>query len=355
MKHVLITGSNGLVGSEAVNFFSKKNYRAIGIDNNLRNYFFGVQGDTRWKLADLKKKNRKYINYSIDIRNYKKIENIFKKYSNKIKCVIHAAAQPSHDWAYKEPVTDFSVNALATLYMLELTKKFSPKAVFIYLSTNKVYGDLPNYLKFSKKKKRFELKKKDKYFNGIDECMSIDNSMHSLFGVSKCSADLLVQEYGKNLKLKTGIFRAGCITGPNHSGAELHGFLNYLIKCNLNKKLYKIFGYKGKQVRDNIHSFDLINCFWSFIKKPRYGEVYNIGGSRLNSCSVLELISKIEKFTKIKMNFKIQKKNRKGDHKWYISDVAKFKSHYPKWKLKYNLDEIIIQTIEHLRDKMNPR
>lgn len=350
MKYVLITGSSGLVGSEAVNFFIKKRFKIIAIDNNLRKYFFGKNADTNWqKKIQVKKYKTKISHYPIDIRNHKKIANIFKKYKNKIKCIIHSAAQPSHDWAYKNPTLDFDINAKSTLHLLECTKKFCSKATFIFVSTNKVYGDTPNKLRIKENKTRFMIIDK-KFRNGINENLSIDKSTHSLFGVSKCSADLIVQEYGRNLKLKTGIFRAGCITGPKHSGAELHGFLNYLIKCNLKKIRYNIFGYKGKQVRDNIHSYDLVNAFWHFHLKPRKGEVYNIGGSLKNSCSILEAINLVEKITNQKMIYSFRKKNRVGDHICYISDISKLKKHYPKWKLKYSLKEIIKQIIKEIKN-----
>ena len=320
MKYALITGSSGLVGSEAVDFFIKKKFKIIAIDNNFRKYFFGKNADTNWqKKIQIKKYKRKIFYHSVDIRNQQKITDIFLKYRKNIKCIIHAAAQPSHDWAYKEPMLDFDINAKST-----------------------------NKLRIREKKDKFEIIDA-RYKNGINENLSIDKSTHSLFGVSKCSADLLAQEYGRNLKLKTGIFRAGCITGPNHSGAELHGFLNYLVKCNLKKIKYNVFGYKGKQVRDNIHSYDLINAFWNFHLKPKRGEVYNIGGSLKNSCSILEAIKLIEEITKQKMIFTLKKKNRVGDHICYISDISKLKKHYPKWRIKYSLKDIITQIIKQMK------
>ena len=345
MNKVIITGSSGLVGSEAVKFFSKKKFNVIGIDNNFRKKLFGDTADNMPNLKMLKKKYKNFENHNIDIRNFKSLKKIFKNNKNKIKCIIHAAAQPSHDWAAKDPFTDFSINSQATLNLLELTKKFCPKATFIFVSTNKVYGDRPNSLRLIEKKTRWEIHPKSKYLNGIDENMSIDNCTHSLFGVSKSAADLMVQEYGKNFGINTGIFRAGCITGPNHAGAELHGFLNYIIKANLTKKKYTIFGYKGKQVRDNIHSYDLINCFWEFSKKPRKGEIYNIGGGRKNSCSIIEVMEKIHSKTKIKFNYSKSTKNRVGDHIWYISNNKKFQKHYKHWKIKYNLDRILDEII----------
>ena len=344
MKICIVTGSNGLVGSSAVEFFLKKKFKVIGIDNNLREYFFGKDGSTSWvKKINLKKNNFEHKN--IDIRNYKKIENIYKNNKNKIKLIIHAAAQPSHDWAAKEPLTDFTVNANGTLNLLECARIYSPKAKFVFTSTNKVYGDNPNRLKIYEKKTRWELKKNDENFKGIKENFSIDNSIHSFFGVSKTYADLIVQEYGKNLGLKTVCFRGGCITGPNHSGANLHGFLSFLVKQSLKNKKYDLIGYKGKQVRDNLHSIDLINCFWEFFKKPRKGEIYNIGGGRKNSCSIIEVMEKIHSKTKIKFNYSKSTKNRVGDHIWYISNNKKFQKHYKHWKIKYNLDRILDEII----------
>jgi len=286
MNIALITGSCGLVGSESVDFFIKKNFHVLGVDNNLREFFFGKNGSTIWlkkKIKETYKKNYKHFN--IDIRDYSKLEEIFKKYKTKIKVIIHSAAQPSHDWAATNPIIDFNVNANATLNLLMLTNKYLTKQTpFIYMSTNKVYGDTPNYLKIKELKTRFELNSKNKFFKGINESMSIDNNIHSLFGASKLAADILVQEYGKNFGLKTVCFRAGCITGSNHSGAKLHGFLSYLVKSCIKNNSYTILGYKGKQVRDNIHSKDLVNCFWEFYKKPTKGEVYNIGGGRKSNC-----------------------------------------------------------------------
>ena len=346
MKIAMITGSNGLVGSESVRFFLKKKFKVLGIDNNLREYFFGKDGSTIW-IKNENNKLKNYLNFSIDIRDKNKLEKIFKKFKNKIDCIIHAAAQPSHDWAAKEPHTDFSINANGTLNLLEFTKKYCPKAKFIFTSTNKVYGDNPNKLPLIEKKTRFEINKKHKYYKGINETMNIDNCTHSLFGVSKTSSDLMVQEYGKNLGLFTVIFRAGCITGTNHSSAELHGFLSYLVKKSLSKKSYNIIGYKGKQVRDNIHAEDLISCFWEYYKNPKKkGEFYNIGGSRFSSCSVIEALNLVEKIKKIKIKRKYINKARTGDHIWWISDISKFKKDYPKFKLNYSFQKIVKEMVK---------
>ena len=347
MSLVIITGSCGLVGSESVEYFCKKGFDVVGIDNNLRQFFFGKDGDTNWVKQKLKKKFKNYKHFNLDIRNKDKIEKIFRYYKKKIDLIIHAAAQPSHDWAKNNIKIDFEVNALATINLLEATRKFSSRSPFIFLSTNKVYGDNPNHLPLIEKKERWEIKKNHKYFKGIDESLSIDNCTHSFFGTSKTYSDLVVQEYGKNYGLKTSAFRAGCITGPNHSGAKLHGFLSFLTKCILKKKKYFVNGYLGKQVRDNIHSSDLVSCFWEFYKNPQSGVTYNIGGGRKSNCSILEAISIIEKKTGIKAKIKILKSNRIGDHIWYISNLQKFKKDFPKWKQKYNttkiLDELILK------------
>lgn len=345
MKIALITGSCGLVGSEASLFFSKKNFKILGIDNNSRKFFFGKDGDISWIKNKLKKKLQNYSHFNTDIRNYKHLEKIFKKYKKNIKVVIHAAAQPSHDWAKNKPFVDFEINAKGTLNLLELTRIYSPNSPFIFMSTNKVYGDNPNKLPLIETRTRWEIKKTHKYKSGIDETMSIDDSTHSFFGSSKCYADLIVQEYGKNIGLKTACFRAGCITGPNHSGAKLHGFLSYLVKISLQKKKYTLIGYKGKQVRDNIHSEDLISCFWEFYKNPGYGEIYNTGGGRYSNCSVIEALNLVEKIAKIKIRRKVLKENRIGDHIWYISSMKRFKKRYPKWKQKYSTKKIIEELI----------
>ncbi|OGP49457.1 MAG: NAD-dependent epimerase [Deltaproteobacteria bacterium RBG_13_43_22] len=338
---MLITGSAGLIGSEAVRFFGKKGFHVVGIDNNMRQYFFGYEASTSGEKGLLEKEfPDNYIHYNTDIRNYEHIKKIFNKYN--FDLIIHTAAQPSHDWAAREPITDFTINANGTLILLENYRKYCPNAVFIFTSTNKVYGDTPNLLPLIELEKRYEIDPTHKFAaRGIDESMSIDNSKHSLFGASKVAADLVVQEYGKYYGLKTGVFRGGCLTGPAHAGAELHGFLSYLAKCIIIGKEYTIFGYKGKQVRDNIHSYDLISAFEKFYHNPKCGEVYNIGGSRHSNISILEAVDKIEEITGEKAVIRYESKNREGDHIWYISDVTKFKSHYPDWEYRYNSDMIL--------------
>ena len=318
MSLAIITGCNGLVGSESVNFFCDKGFDVIGIDNNLRQFFFGKDGSTLWIKKNLTKRNKKFLHFNVDIRNFDKLNKIFKKYKNRVSLIIHCAAQPSHDYGKKFPFLDFHVNATGTLNLLELTKTYCPDAPFIFMSTNKVYGDNPNNLKIFEKKTRWELKLNDPNFYGIDEKFSIDNSTHSFFGVSKTYADLIVQEYGKNIGLKTVCFRGGCITGPNHSGAKLHGFLSYLVKTSIENKKYNLIGYKGKQVRDNLHSQDLVNCFWEFYKKPRNGEIYNMGGGRYSNCSIVEALNLVETICNIKIKRQITKLPRVGDHIWYI-------------------------------------
>lgn len=346
MSAVVITGSSGLIGSESVSFFCNKGYDVVGIDNNLRRYFFGEDGSVAWNTKRLLKEHKNLRHYAIDIRDEARINSLFKKIGKDISLVIHTAAQPSHDWAAREPKTDFTVNALGTLVLLEAFRQFCPTAVFIFVSTNKVYGDQPNYLPLVELKMRYELPKDHKYFKGIDESMSIDNCLHSLFGASKAAADILVQEYGKYFGLKTASFRGGCLTGPAHSGAELHGFLSYLVKCAITGKKYMIYGYKGKQVRDNIHSFDLVNAFYHFFQMPRSGEVYNIGGGRFANVSILEAIEISERLTSKKFNYEYVQKPRIGDHIWWISDIAKFKSHYPDWDYRYNIEDTMSEIYE---------
>jgi len=349
MSVVIITGSCGLIGSETVSFFAEKGFDIVGIDNNMRKDFFGKDGCVLWNKKRLEKLHRNYKNYAIDIRNERKINAIFKKYNKNIVLVVHAAAQPSHDWAAKDPKVDFGVNAAGTLVLLEALRNFCPQAVFIFTSTNKVYGDTPNRLPLIEKEKRFEIASGHKYYIGIDETMSIDNSLHSIFGASKIAADVMTQEYGKYFHLRTGVFRGGCLTGPAHSGAELHGFLSYLVKCGVTKRNYKIYGYKGKQVRDNIHSYDLANAFYHYFQNPRCGEVYNIGGGRFANVSILEAIELCEKLTGERFDYEYIDTNRVGDHIWWISDVSKFKSHYPAWDYKYGIEETIKQIYEAQR------
>jgi len=352
MNIILVTGSAGLVGSESVRFFCEHGYTVIGIDNNMRKVFFGDDASTDWNLGRLKEEfGMKYIHHNIDIRDEKEIGKIFNTYENDICLVIHAAAQPSHDWAAKDPYTDFTINANGTLILLENYRKHCPDAAFIFCSTNKVYGDNPNNLPLIEKESRWDIEENHPFYKGIDESMSIDNCKHSLFGSSKTAADILVQEYGKYFGLKTASFRAGCITGPNQCGTELHGFLSYLMKCTISGNPFQIYGYKGKQVRDNIHSHDLVSAFYHYFKSPKVGDVYNIGGGRFGNCSILEAIKICEDITGKKLNWNYRESNRIGDHIWWISDVNKFKSHYPEWSLKYNTEDILKDIFTHNKSR----
>lgn len=347
MSIAIVTGSAGLIGSETVKFLTLKGMTVLGIDNNLRQYFFGNDGSTELKAKELSKTLKNYQHFDIDIRNQEGIFKLFKEHAKDISLVVHTAAQPSHDWAAKEPFTDFTVNANGTLNLLEATRLHCPDAVFIFTSTNKVYGDTPNFLPLIEQELRWELDPSHAYArDGIDELMSIDQSKHSLFGASKVSADVLTQEYGRYFGMKTGTFRGGCLTGPAHSGAELHGFLAYLVKCVVTGRPYTVFGYKGKQVRDNIHSYDLVNAFWNFFENPRSGEVYNIGGSRHSNCSMLEAIALSEELSGKKLNFTLSEDARSGDHIWWISNVNKFKSHYPNWNYRYDFNTILKEIVE---------
>ena len=354
MNVALVTGSAGLIGSEAVAFFADKFDLVVGIDNNMRQYFFGTDGSTDWNRDRIQEAFPTYQHRVADIRNVPELEVIFNEFGSDIKLVLHAAAQPSHDWAAREPFTDFSINANGTLNMLEMTRQHCPEAVFIFTSTNKVYGDNPNFLPLVETETRWEIDQNHPYFkNGIDENLSIDHTKHSLFGASKVAADVLVQEYGRYFGMKTAVFRGGCLTGPNHSGAQLHGFLAYLMKCAITGNHYTIFGYKGKQVRDNIHSYDLVNMFWHFYQNPRPGEVYNAGGGRHANCSMLEGIALCEEISGNKMSYSYSETNRIGDHIWYISDLSKFKAHYPGWNWSYDLKQTLVQMHDSMAKRLN--
>jgi CDP-paratose 2-epimerase len=342
MAVALITGSAGLIGSEAVSFFVNKGFLVVGIDNDMRRFFFGEQASTAWNRQRLVEEYNNYVHVDEDIRDEKAVEKLFQKYETDIKLIIHAAGQPSHDWASKNPVVDFTINANGTLVLLEKARKYCPEAVFIFTSTNKVYGDTPNRLPMVEHETRWEIDERHPYCrHGIDESMNIDQTKHSLFGASKVAADIMVQEFGRYYGMNTACFRGGCMTGPTHSGAELHGFLAYLVQCAITGIPYTIFGYNGKQVRDNIHSYDLVNMFWHFYQYPRIAEVYNVGGSRNSNCSILEVIEIIKKITGDHVHSTYVEAHRNGDHQWWISDIRKFKDHYPKWEYQYTLEEII--------------
>jgi CDP-paratose 2-epimerase len=355
LKICVVTGSAGLIGTEAVRFFSSQGFQVVGIDNDMRKQFFGEDASTEWSRRDLESKIRNYTHCEIDIRDRKGIESLFAEYGTDIKLIVHTAAQPSHDWAAKDPHTDFSVNANGTLTVLEATRKFSPNACFVFTSTNKVYGDNPNSLPLVELATRWEIEKTHPYYeHGIDENLSVDQTKHSLFGVSKLAADSMVQEYGRYFGINTVCFRGGCLTGPGHSGTMMHGFLSYLVKCALTGTRYTVFGYQGKQVRDNIHSLDLVNMFWEYYQAPRPSEVYNAGGGRFSNCSMKEAVDLCESRTGKKMDLVYTENNRMGDHIWYISDTRKFKSHYPAWKQMYDLPRIIDEIFESMSARVHP-
>jgi CDP-paratose 2-epimerase len=347
MSVILVTGAAGLIGSESVRFFASAGYDIVGIDNDMRRVFFGDEASTAWSRHRLEAEVRGYQHVDGDIRDPALIDSIFSRYGKSITAVIHTAAQPSHDWAARDPHTDFTVNANGTLNMLDATRRHCPEAAFIFTSTNKVYGDRPNTLPLVEQDLRWEIAAEHPFGTfGIDESMSVDACLHSLFGASKLAADVLVQEYGRYFGMNTACFRGGCLTGPGHSGTMLHGFLAYLAKCAVTGEPYTVFGYKGKQVRDNIHAYDLVNAFWFFVQQPRSGAVYNIGGSRHSNCSMLEAILACERLAGRPMNWKYAEQNRTGDHIWWISDVRRFQADYPQWQYRYGIDEILAEIID---------
>src|SRR5436190_10278818 len=341
MRTIIVTGSAGLIGSETVKRFAKEGVHVVGIDNDMRARFFGAEASTKKMREDLIASIRGYDHRDLDIRDTSAVAELFKSYSGRIDAVVHTASQPSHDWAARDPQTDFTVNANGTLNLLEAARTFCPEAPFVFTSTNKVYGDTPNQLPLQELPTRWEIEPGHEYEAGIPETMSIDYSKHSLFGASKAAADILVQEYGRYFGMPTVCFRGGCLTGPAHAGTELHGFLSYLMICTVSRRPYRVFGYKGKQVRDNIHSYDLVEALVQFMGAPRVGEVYNIGGSRYSNCSILEAIDLCEEISGRKLTWNYEETNRIGDHIWWISDVGKFQKHYPDWKFRYSLREIL--------------
>lgn len=341
---VFITGSSGLIGSELVTFFDIRATRVIGVDNNMRADFFGPEGDTTWNLQRLRQSTRRFSHHQLDIRDRHGLSDLF-KHEGPFDLIVHCAAQPSHDLAARRPFDDFDVNATGTLNVLEATRQQCPEAVFVFMSTNKVYGDAPNELPLKELDRRWEYARREDYL-GVTESMRIDRSKHSIFGASKVAADVVTQEYGRYFGMKTHCLRAGCLTGPNHSGVELHGFLSYLVKTQLNGKTYRIYGYKGKQVRDNIHSFDIARAIEVIYENPRRGEVYNMGGGRANSCSILEAFDIVESLTGKKMCHEYVDQPRSGDHICYISDLSRFQLHYPKWSVTKSLDDVFRDIVE---------
>ena len=353
MSVAVISGSAGLIGSEAAVFFAEsRGLEVVGIDNDMRRKFFGDDASTAGNLARLKERlGKKYKHHSTDIRDQPAIKKIFQQYGRDVSLVVHTAAQPSHDWAALDPSTDFTVNANGTAVMLEETWKGSPDAVFIFTSTNKVYGDTPNRLPLVEMETRWEIDPLHPYVGGIREDMSIDFTLHSLFGASKVAADILVQEYGRYFGMRTACFRGGCLTGPNHAGTALHGFLAYLMKCAVTGQPYTVHGYRGKQVRDNIHSADLIAAFDAFFMTPRVGEVYNVGGGRDSNCSMMEAIELCEEIVGRTMSATYSDINRVGDHIWWISSLERFKSHYPDWKIRRDVSMILREIYEHNKER----
>jgi CDP-paratose 2-epimerase len=340
---VFVTGSSGLIGSELVSFFDRRAQCVLGIDNNMRADFFGEQGDTRWNLQRLKQSTRHFHYCHLDIRDRPRLASLFRS-EGSFDLIIHCAAQPSHDLAARRSFDDFDINAVGTMNLLEITRQQSPDAVFVFMSTNKVYGDAPNELPLKELDRRWDYACAEDY-DGITEQMRIDRSKHSIFGASKVAADVMTQEYGRYFGIKTHCLRGGCLTGPYHSGVELHGFLSYLVKTQLAGRTYRIFGYKGKQVRDNIHSYDVARAIEEIYHNPRCGEVYNLGGGRQNSCSILEAFDRVEQLTGKKMNFDYVDESRNGDHICYISNLGRFQSHYPRWEVSKSLDDIFTEII----------
>jgi CDP-paratose 2-epimerase len=337
----VVSGSGGLIGSESVRHLVETGWDVIGLENDLRAQFFGPEASTSEVSRELVEHFPEFRWLEIDIRDAEAVDRAFSSESGRVELVIHAAAQPSHDWAARDPQTDFTVNANGTLNLLEAARRFSPDASFVFCSTNKVYGDLPNQLPLEEKETRLELPEDHRYYGGIDTSMSIDRSTHSLFGASKAAADLLVQEYGRYFGMPTVCFRGGCLTGPQHAGAMLHGFLAYLMKCTVTGTPYTVFGYGGRQVRDNIHSADLVACFEAFHRAPRQAAVYNIGGGRESNCSMLEAIETCERIAGRELDWELSDQNRIGDHRWWISDLGEFRQDYPGWELRYGIEQIL--------------
>jgi CDP-paratose 2-epimerase len=348
VKTILVTGSSGLIGSEAVEYFDRRGHKVVGVDNNMRREFFGPAGDTLWNLERLKRVTRSFTHSAMDIRDRVAIDKLFN--ARRFDLIVHCAAQPSHDKARDIPVLDFEVNALGTVNLLEAARQHCPEAVFVFMSTNKVYGDAPNEIPLKEMETRWEYTRAEDY-EGVTEICRIDQTLHSLFGASKAAADLVAQEYGRYFGMKVCVFRGGCLTGPTHSGVELHGFLSYLVKVALSGGAYTVFGHKGKQVRDNIHSHDVVRAIEEFAANPRPGEVYNLGGGRSNSISMLEAIKRIEQMTGRKLNWRYVEEARKGDHICYISNLTKFQTHYPNWRVTRSLDSILEEMIAGERSR----
>jgi CDP-paratose 2-epimerase len=351
----IVSGSGGLIGSEATQHFVESGYDVIGLENDMRGWFFGPEASTSATTARLTRTlGDSFQSLELDIRDASAVERVFAEHARSLELVIHTAAQPSHDWAASDPPTDFTVNANGTLNLLEATRRHAPDATFIFCSTNKVYGDLPNRLPLIDTGSRLDLRPDHRYHRGIDTTMSIDASTHSLFGVSKAAADLLVQEYGRYFGMPTVCFRAGCLTGPNHAGTMLHGFLSYLMRCTITGQRYMVFGYGGKQVRDNIHSADLVAAFHEFHRAPRPAAVYNMGGGRQINCSLLEAIELCQQIAGRELDWQLVDRNRVGDHRWWISDLQPFKDDYPDWDITYDIETVLREICEHNAEQWLP-
>jgi len=347
---VLVTGSSGLIGSEIVTFFDARADSVLGIDNNMRADFFGREGDTGWNLRRLRTTTRHFRHWDLDIRDRNGLQDLYKREAP-FDLIVHCAAQPSHDLAATRPFDDFDINAVGTLNLLEATRRMSPDAVFILLSTNKVYGDAPNELPLKELPTRWEYARGRDYA-GISEAMRIDRSKHSIFGASKVAADVMTQEYGRYFRMRTACLLGSCLTGPNHSGVELHGFLSYLVKVQMQGRTYRIYGYKGKQVRDNIHSYDVACAIEAIYQNPRCGEVYNLGGGRDNACSILEAFDRVADLTGKKMRYEYQETHREGDHICYISDLSRLQRHYPHWKITKSLEDIFTEIVSSWNQRL---
>jgi CDP-paratose 2-epimerase len=354
MSVVIVTGSGGLVGSQSVEHFVGAGDRVIGIENDLRASFFGPDASTTPVTERLESRLDEFSSMDVDIRDADALGRVFAANRGQVELVVHAAAQPSHDWAASDPQTDFGVNAQGTLNLLEATRRHAPDAPFVFLSTNKVYGDRPNSLPLVESETRLDLPPVHPYFRGIDSSMSIDGSLHSLFGVSKAAADLMVQEYGRYFGMPTVCFRGGCLTGPNHAGAMLHGFLSYLMRCTISGDPYTVFGYAGKQVRDNIHSADLVRAFEEFRRAPSSGAVYNMGGGRHSNCSMIEAIEICERIAGRELRWELSDTARKGDHRWWISDLQPFQADYPGWSLRYDIEAILREIHDQNVERWQP-
>jgi CDP-paratose 2-epimerase len=354
MPRAIVTGSGGLIGSESVRQLIAAGYEVVGLENDMRARFFGPSASTRHVTERLVADYQEFRSLDVDIRDADAVMRVFERHARGLELIVHTAAQPSHDWAASDPQTDFGVNANGTLNLLEATRRHAPEATFIFCSTNKVYGDLPNQLPLTELELRLELPQDHRWYPGIDTSMSIDRSLHSLFGVSKASADLLVQEFGRYFEMPTACFRGGCLTGPNHAGAELHGFLSYLMRCTIEGNPYTVFGYGGKQVRDNIHSADLVRGFLHFHDSPRAGAVYNIGGGRESNCSMLEAIAMCEEIAGRALDWRYSDQARMGDHRWWISDLSEFQADYPDWTLEYDVERILREIYERNVERWAP-